>query len=321
MLNPYTHIAGNEPIKGYLSRIVERGTIPQAVLFAGPEGAEKELFAKNFAKAVLGTNNDSHPDLRIYKPEGKIGQHSIQTMRQFCEEVYLAPFEAKRKVFIIHDAHRMLSYSANALLKTFEEPSLDSVIILISHAPDQILPTVLSRCQIIRFSLTHQQKQESDPLRTLILDSLARGAFADYLEMLQLVKEITQQMESGLKEREKTLRTQLQEAFNDKMSALQTQAMEKDVEGAIALQRSLAMQSVFDAVLGWYRDVQLLHVGGAPSLLMNSDYEDALTQALQRGSLLPLDKVLEAVKKASLMLERSAPINYCLEHLFLALQK
>src|ERR1700722_5271577 len=174
-LESLAEITGNEPIKKYLCRMVEADTIPQSLLFAGPEDADKELFAIAFAKMLVRTENAIHPDIRIYKPEGKIGQHSIQAMREFSEQVYLAPFEAKRKVFIIHDAHRMLSYSANVLLKTFEEPSPDSVIILISHVPDQILPTVLSRCQIIRFQSNGGMKssQSSNPLRALILGMVA----------------------------------------------------------------------------------------------------------------------------------------------------
>lgn len=315
----FKDIVGNELIKKYLSRLVEKEKIPQLLLFAGPEGGGKEEFAIAFAKNILETDKFYHPDIRIYKPEGKLGMHSIQSMRQFCSEVYLSPFEAKRKVFIIHDAHRMLSYSANALLKTFEEPSLDSVIVLISSAPEQLLPTILSRCQMVRFQAIEQQKQrEEDPLKTLILKKLDKG-IGDYLQVLQLVKEVSQQIETTLKDREKKLRTQLVESFNDKISPSQTQAIEKEIEGAISMYRFNIMQSVFDAVLSWHRDLHLIHVGGNVSLLLNPEYTEALIQALQRGKMLPLDVVQKAVKKAMQMLEKSSPINYCLENLFLAL--
>jgi DNA polymerase-3 subunit delta' len=316
----FKDILGNEPIKRYLCRVVEKKIIPQSLLFAGPEGCKKEEFAVAFAQTILETDKIPHPDMRIYKPEGKIGLHSIQSMRQFCAEVYLAPFEAKRKIFIIYDAHRMLSCSANALLKTFEEPSLDSVIILISHASEQLLPTVLSRCQIIRFQVVEQSKQrEQDPLKTLILEFFAKG-IANYLEILQIVKEGSEQIELLLTDREKKLRTQLSVEFKDKISAAQSQAIEKEVEGTISTYRSNIMQSVFAAVLSWYRDLELVHVRGDFSLLLNPDYSEALIQSLQRGGkLIPLETVQNLVKKTLQMLEKSAPINYCLEHLFLEL--
>lgn len=318
-MNYFAEIPGNDLVKKYLCRIVEKGTVPQSLLFAGPEGAGKALFALAFAKMVVGTESDLHPDIRVYKPEGKIGQHSIQTMREFCNEVYLAPFQSKRKVFIIHDAHRMLTYSANALLKTFEEPSLDSVIILISSAPGQLLPTVLSRCQMVRFHAASQKQQEHDPLRALMLGALAQGVGADYISMLQVVKEVGSQMEAALKEEEKKLRSEIMSGFNEKMTAAQTQAIEKEVEGALCLQRMNGMQQVFYAVLSWHRDLELLHLKGDPSMLINADYANELAKALKNKQNLPLEKVQAAVKKAHFMLERSAPVAYCLEHLFLAL--
>ncbi len=72
-------------------------------------------------------------------------------MRQLSEEIYLPPYEANWKVFIIHDADRMLSYSANALLKTFEEPPPRTLIILLSRSQASLLPTIVSRCYTLHF--------------------------------------------------------------------------------------------------------------------------------------------------------------------------
>ena len=136
----FEDIVGNDQIKEYLKRMVEQRAVANSLLFAGPEGIGKSLFAHALAKMLLGS--DSHPDLHVYRPEGKIGMHSIDSMRQFSEDVYLAPFQGQWKVFIIHDAERMLTYSANALLKTFEEPAKDALIILLSSAPAALLPTI-----------------------------------------------------------------------------------------------------------------------------------------------------------------------------------
>ena len=137
----FKHILGNDQIKFFLSQTLKLGTVGNSLLFAGPDGVGKSLFAEAFAKALIsqddpkGSHRDkiesgNHPDIRVYRPEGKIGMHSLGSMRQFTEEVYQSPFEAKFKVFIIHDADRMLPASSNALLKTFEEPLQNSIIIL-----------------------------------------------------------------------------------------------------------------------------------------------------------------------------------------------
>ena len=111
----------------------------------------------HFGKITSG----NHPDLHIYQPEGKTRLHSIENMRKFVEEANKPPFESVRKVFIFHYAERMLPSSANTLLKTLEEPREDTLIFLLSAHPEEILPTILSRC--VRFSLPKTAQEEVSP--------------------------------------------------------------------------------------------------------------------------------------------------------------
>jgi hypothetical protein len=80
------------------------------------------------------------------QPEGKSGLHTIESIRSLNDRVFRAPFESSGKVFVLHQADRMQPAAANALLKTLEEPLLDTHFILLSNDARQILPTVLSRC-------------------------------------------------------------------------------------------------------------------------------------------------------------------------------
>ncbi|MBX9744014.1 MAG: DNA polymerase III subunit delta' [Chlamydiales bacterium] len=141
-------------LKEYLLRALEEDSLPQTLLFEGVEGVGKSLFAKELAAHVLNTKvqrvmSETHPDLHILRPEGKT--HAIDDLRKWTDQVYEAPFEAGRKVFIIYDAERMQAPSANALLKTLEEPPLDTVIILLTGRAEEMLPTVLSRCVQLHF--------------------------------------------------------------------------------------------------------------------------------------------------------------------------
>lgn len=148
---------GNLLAKTCLERMVQNQCVPQTLLFAGPEGVGKGIFALTLAKMIMGPQHvrkieaSIHPDIHIYRPEGKSGMHSMAEMRRLIDEVALPPFEAPGKVFILHDAERMLPTSSNALLKTFEEPPTDTYIILLSSEPDAILSTILSRCRKIPF--------------------------------------------------------------------------------------------------------------------------------------------------------------------------
>ena len=198
----FEHIIGNEQAKTYLKTTAEKGTVGNSLLFAGPDGIGKSLFAEAFAHLLICQSDPqnihkrkidagNHPDIRIYRPEGKVGMHSIASMRLFSQEVYLAPCESKWKIFIIHEADRMLTYSANALLKTFEEPAKDAVIILISSSPEALLPTVLSRCRTIHFHPLAEQEVTSfiekrcqkSPQEAQTIASMAQGSLGQAVRL------------------------------------------------------------------------------------------------------------------------------------------
>lgn len=352
-MHEFSSILGNDPIKSYLRRMVETGAISNSLLFAGPDGIGKSLFALQLAQLILG--EATHPDLHLYRPEGKLGLHSIQSMRQFSEEVYMAPYKGKHKVFIILDAERMLPTSANALLKTFEEPALDTLIILISSAPASLLPTILSRCRAIHFHPLSEQdltrylqeqrqlpseeaqrlsrlsqgsignavrllEQGGNQVRNTILNQLSKGKCLTYTELTDLASELSGQVQESLKEIGSSWRTELLEERRDQLTATQRQSLEKEVDGALAMRELQDAQALFAIILNWYRDMHLLHVNGSRAYLIHRDYEGALEQALQRGEILPLEEVQKALAEARLSMERSTPLHFCLETLFLKLR-
>lgn len=90
-----------------------------------------------------------HPDLFLLKPETAI---TINQIRQLNRSLSKKPFQAKIKVALIHQAQCLTLPAQNALLKTIEEPPNNSFIILTTANQNRLLPTVVSRCQIIKFS-------------------------------------------------------------------------------------------------------------------------------------------------------------------------
>ncbi|MGA8164343.1 MAG: DNA polymerase III subunit [Waddliaceae bacterium] len=322
MIDGFAELKGNDRVKKHLRCMLEKKKIPHSLLFAGPKGCGKDAFAKAFAQRILETHAGEHPDLYHYRPEGKIGMHSISSMRELTEEVFLLPFKAKKKVFIVSHAERMLPTGANALLKTFEEPAPHSIIILISGAPKQLLPTILSRCQTIRFqSAEGASAEEKSALHRSLLSALAEGRHESYHHLLFLVKELTQTIQDTLKQQEEQVRAHLIGGLAGQSSAIQREAVEKEVEGHLSLQKIREASTVFHAILSWYRDLQLLRVKGKKTYLMNPDYHEELMQALQQGKLRPLENVLDAIADAQLSLERATPLENCLEHLFLSISQ
>lgn len=360
----FDEIIGNEQVKSYLRRLVDRGSVGNSLLFAGPDGIGKSLFAEAFAKLII-CNDDpygrhkakiesgNHPDIRIYRPEGKIGMHSIASMRQLSEEVYLAPYEADRKVFILHDADRMLPYSANALLKTFEEPALDTVIILVSSAPASLLPTVLSRCRTVHFHALSESEisayvlnkgipadkaqmiaalaqgsignalrllqEGSHPLRTRVIEMLAKGGVSTYKQLAEFAASIAEHVETEKGQIEANIRTELLRGTGEGLSAVQKQSIEKEVEGAASLHASQLARSLFNDILTWYRDLQLVAVDGNRNLIINRDYAAFCEQASARGDGKAIEDVQEILAEVRISLDRSTSIHICFESLFLKL--
>lgn len=349
----FDHIIGNDHIKNYLQHMVEAGSLGNSLLFEGVEGIGKSLFAEALAKTILKTDRLNHPDLYIFRPEGKIGMHSIEAMRQFCEKVYMTPFQARWKVFIIHDAERMLPASANALLKTFEEPSLDSVIILLSSRSSSLLPTVLSRCRTVRFHHVEKEliaafikarfplseeasvrvaslsggsigeavrlaQEGGNAIREKMLDYLALHPQPTYPVMLQAAREISDLVETAKKQEESDVRVNLLRGVETELTAAQQQNLEKEIDGAVALRQAGYAQSLFEVILSWYRDIHLLQTGGRRDLLINADRIADLEKFAQTKKA-ALESVFTAIKEAKLLLDRSTGLPIVLENLFLKL--
>ncbi len=323
-MSQFSALAGNDHIKRYLERAISSDNIAGSLLFCGPEGVGKHLFAVAFAKAVLRASQDEHPDLFYYQPEGKTGMHSIDTMRSFTREVYLAPFSAKKKFFIIDEADRMLPTSANALLKTFEEPPKESVIILICSRPEKLLPTILSRCQKLVFRPLTAEEQEvagivkddakEDPLKMLLLNALSDGSFKSYSRIVDAADMIAVKLEKQLKEKELLLRAELIDSIGDRLTASQKEGLSREIEGQLSRQKNALVKDLLLAVYSWHRDLHLLNCNGPKSLLMNPLHEEVLRQVLQSEELPSLHKTKKAVADALLSLERSTTLKICLEN-------
>jgi len=162
-------VPGHSRTKDLLRGYCISGKIPHALLFAGVAGQGKMTVAREFFRAMNCAENTgdacgtcpscikaisgTHPDLVVVNPEArwiKVGE-----IREILADIGLKPYEARTKCIIIDPAESLNTESANALLKTLEEPPGHTVIILVSHRPKVLLPTVVSRCQFVRFSEGH----------------------------------------------------------------------------------------------------------------------------------------------------------------------
>jgi DNA polymerase-3 subunit delta' len=150
-LSLFSQLIGNWQAKEILQRLLDRTALPTVLLFHGPSGVGKGLFAEELARALVKSTKEQHPDIHTLRPDPESSQHPIATIRHLLNEAVLPPFEAPVKIFVIHDAEKMLATSSNALLKTLEEPPPKTYFILLSSQLEMLLPTIVSRCNKIQF--------------------------------------------------------------------------------------------------------------------------------------------------------------------------
>jgi DNA polymerase-3 subunit delta' len=189
----FARLVGNQRAQDTLRRMLTGRRVPGALLFAGEEAVGKKLFAVELAKALNCLNPQGveacdacsacqriprfaespsdpkergkqiawsgHQDVGIVRLEKAV--ITVDQARQIDRETNYRPLEGKARVFVIDDAERMNDAASNALLKTLEEPARTSHIILLSSRPSNLLSTIRSRCQTIRFAPLSTEEIES----------------------------------------------------------------------------------------------------------------------------------------------------------------
>jgi DNA polymerase III subunit delta' len=320
------NLIGHEWAAQMLQRDLAQGRERHAYLFTGPTGVGKRTLVGEFARALLCAEpaspcdecrncrlaaKDSHPDLFTVAPEvsGKrvrAAKIKIEPVRQLIYSLALKPVEAQRRVARLLNFEAANSESQNAFLKTLEEPPGNAVMLLTAERADDLLPTIVSRCEVVA-------------LRPLPLD-VVREALITRWQVPAARAEWLAHLSGGrlgwavrMHDDEAALEARAQR-LEDLVHLLKATRVERMAYAdKLARDGSLdRIQDTLDLWLGFWRDV-LLVSAGATVPLSNPDREADIRRLAQAVSPALAGQVIAALRQTGTLLEKNVNTRLALE--------
>lgn len=350
-ISGFESILGQEQPIRLLTTLFRNETTPHALLLLGVEGVGKQTAAMAFAmacncmvfeqknlsegtktpadcyttsdqittigpcgccKSCRKIESGNHPDIILVKPSGpfiRIGQ-----IRDLCDTLALKPYEARLRVVIISDAQAMNPSAGNALLKVLEEPPDQTILILTAMQTSDLLPTIVSRCQHIRFNpvsrknietlLIKRHKTHPDDAR--IIAAIANGSVSKAFSMISSMNRanwmnrriwLINEVESLSK---KPIGSQM--AFAEKLSK----------------NKELLADSL-EVIKSWLRDLVVCKYH--PGKIINKDLSDRIQRASKKMKVISLLSKIDDIHSAQKDIQANTNLRLTLEVLIMRLAK
>jgi DNA polymerase-3 subunit delta' len=320
---PFAEIVGHERIVEVFRRSVRSGKTSHSYIFEGIPGCGRKKTALALIQALFcpAVDDDAcgvcascrkisggnHGDIHFIEPLPDKRDISIEQLRELQRELSLRPYEAPRKACILEPAERMSVNAANSLLKTLEEPPGNALIILLTENADMLLPTIRSRCQLIRFS-----SLSTENVRLLLEQS---GVTADVADLLAPLSEGSMQRvgeldNEALAERREKLITHLATLDLGRISSIFDTAEE------LAGNRDETLASL-DLLLSFARDTVYLNAGC--SEIVNTAIRPSLETFAARFTLERALQMLGDIMETRRAVQRNANNKLALDCLFMKL--
>ena len=278
-MNSNWDLIGHEWAVDMLKKHVVNGTTRHAYLFSGPPGLGRRTLATRFAQALnctipsepgipCGTCRDckqiaamQHADLSVIQAETEGGTLKVDQIRDSRKTLILKPYMSKYRVAMFLRFQEANDNAANALLKTLEEAPSYAVLILTADNPEQLLPTIISRCEVLRLrplSVEDVQRDlenrsvESERARLIAHISGGRPGYARHLI------------------EDDELLDKREERLNDLFTLLPASRVEKFKYAEQLARNKDAMRQAITFWLSYWRDV-MLRTAQAETPLVNVD--------------------------------------------------
>lgn len=299
----FSEIKGQSSAIDFLKGSVKNDRVAHAYIFFGPRGVGKFSAAVNFAKLMnckapdgiepcekcpscQKITSSNHPDIFILKPEKEGASIKIERVRELIKDIGLKPYEGRKKVYIVDSAESMTHESANALLKTLEEPPSDSVIILIAEDPDRMFETLVSRSQLVRFY----------PLNTGEIKDILTGQYGiEGMKAHVLSRFCAGSLGAALRYKD-------DEFFEKRNRLLDSMKKGTFFDSDLEDTSKEELKVYLDIMLTWYRDMIMVRSGADISELINIDKKDDIFSEAKASSLEYLGNAIEKIVSTSFSL-------------------
>lgn len=314
---------GQEQVIDYLKTVIKKGTIGHAYAFDGSPGIGKTLIALVFAKILLCKkmgiepcdqcssclkfNHHNHPDVHIIEPDG----NSIKNkqIEDFQHELMRKPYESQKKIFIIKKANEMSVSAQNRLLKTLEEPPKYAVIILISSNVNGFLPTIKSRCQVLKFKRVGERKigemlekkYDLTQNEAKMLAVFSNGIVENALKLME-----SQEFKDN---RDKIIEIIEKLLSGDQFSVFQMAdffVINKD-----------QFEEYLDIMIFWFRDLLILRETDSEELLINQDKKTKIQMQLDTVEYDRISNIIAVIEKTKTDIKANVNFQLAIEMMLL----
>jgi DNA polymerase-3 subunit delta' len=310
----FSDVLGQDRALSIIGAYLEKSRFSGAYIFSGPEGIGKKMMAKIIAQQLnctgqvdrpcgncsscLKIQKEEHPDLHIIQ-NGQ-SQIKIEDIRGILRQASFRPYEGAAKVFIIDNAHKLNSEAANSLLKVLEEPPKDVSIILVTHKPQNIIKTVLSRCKAIKFSPLIRDQLETVLIKNYALDKATAHFLAYYAEG---------RLGLALRLKDTPLLQEKNKIFDSFILSC------KPLDYNIMNQSKEQLQVCLNILASWFRDVYLLKCGLPDKEVIHLDRHADLLKLIPKFSFKQLDDIMATLSESSWYLEKNINSKLLLHNL------
>lgn len=367
MADVFDGVLGQPRVREFFRATIALGRVSHAYLLTGPAGSNKTSAAYAFAQAILCEKNGCgecddcvrvlrrrHPDVHYYAPEGAQG-YLVEQIREIVSDVSLAPIRAKRKVYILDRVDLLGTQAANAFLKTLEEPVSGVVFILLGRTREGVLPTIVSRCQVVPFrhipakeaagilsqkvgvtperarmaieacdgsitqAISFAKSSERTEFRARVMEVLANLRVADARDVLEYAAELIERAKAPLD----NVRTEQSEELAESADFLTKTAMrqiELRHKRALTQATRTSLKQMTALIRSWLRDV-LMVLSGTPELVVNIDQRAAIETAAAWVDVEGLMRALREAYKTDEALSYNVSPETCLDTLLFTIRE